>query len=435
MKKTLLFAMISGLFLLSFPSCSTDDAEELPEVEKDVVKDTVANSVSKDTVATFKERRDIVLRDKDKTINNLLNAFAWKLYKASAEAENKNLLVSPLSMEAMLLMSSNGVAGSTWSEIACALGVEGVSLSDCNEYASSVYSQLANADNYATFTLANALWVQNGMTINSQYEEAVKQNFGAECSAIDFGASDAAAKINDWCNLKTSGMIPAIVDNSMLEDIDMLLANVINFNATWMETFDKEKTEKDMFFCADGTKSEVSMMKQSTYYDYAKTDKAQIVQLPYGNSAMSMYIIMPDEDVFISDYESELTVATILEAEKAMQSTEVHLSLPSFSVDNRLAMRRVLESMGVKSLFGTNADFSPMTSANVRVPGMVQCATISVTEQGTKAAAASFWGFSTYDPNAPKPEPVVLSINRPFIFYIKECSTGKNIFIGRVSKL
>jgi serpin B len=56
---------------------------------------------------------------------------------------------------------------------------------------------------------------------------------------------------------------------------------------------------------------------------------------------------------------------------------------------------------------------------------------VSVDEKGTEAAAATAVAMQTE--SAP-PEPVAITIDRPFIFLIRDRATDTILFVGRVEK-
>ena len=61
----------------------------------------------------------------------------------------------------------------------------------------------------------------------------------------------------------------------------MSFVNAIYFKGSWKNEFSKSATKPDAFHSADGTTKEIDFMNQTNYFEYGKTDYAEIVKLPY----------------------------------------------------------------------------------------------------------------------------------------------------------
>jgi serpin B len=113
-----------------------------------------------------------------------------------------------------------------------------------------------------------------------------------------------------------------------------------------------------------------------------------------------------------------------------MTEQNVILSLPKFQYDSSFSLKPALSSMGMPLAFSDNADFSGMTGTKgLVISDVLHKAFVSVDEAGTEAAAASAVIIGvTGMPSST----VTLSINRPFIFLIRDIQTGTILFVGRV---
>ena len=69
--------------------------------------------------------------------------------------------------------------------------------------------------------------------------------------------------------------------------------------------------------------------------------------------------------------------------------------------------------------------------AEVTSTTVVHKAFVSVDEEGTEAAAAA--GVVMAE-SGPGKEPIAVTVDRPFIFIIRDHGTGTVLFVGRVSK-
>jgi len=109
------------------------------------------------------------------------------------------------------------------------------------------------------------------------------------------------------------------------------------------------------------------MMKQNARFNYTENQILQMVQLPYGNRAFSMMVLLPKEgkrlqDVVTatrqSDYWSDL--------KSGLQEVEVDLFLPKFKTTYSKKLNDVLTKMGMGIAFTDAADFSGMSDSSAR---------------------------------------------------------------------
>ena len=113
-----------------------------------------------------------------------------------------------------------------------------------------------------------------------------------------------------------------------------------------------------------------------------------------------------------------------------MAEQNVMLSLPKFQFDSSFSLKQALSSLGMPLAFSDNADFSGMDGAHdLFISDVLHKAYVSVDEAGTEAAAASavIIGLTAMPSST-----VVLAIDRPFIFLIRDVQTGTILFVGRV---
>src|SRR5699024_8960293 len=98
----------------------------------------------------------------------------------------------------------------------------------------------------------------------------------------------------------------------------------------------------------------------------------------------------------------------------------------------------MLEALGMTAVFDPDrADLGRMVEdgadADLVISDVLHNAFISVDEQGTEAAAATVVTDVTSAAPAPEPEePILLKVNRPFLFAIRDTESGTVLFLGRV---
>lgn len=281
-------------------------------------------------------------------------------------------------------------------------------------------------------TVANALWGQTGYTFLAPFLDTLGVSYGAGMHLLDFQADLESARvtINDWAAYETQDKIKELIPPGVIRNSTRLvLTNAVYFNAAWEHTFDKKSTRQAPFYLLDGTDVAASMMTQTHTFPYVQDQGCQAIELPYSGNELSMVILLPEPGRF-ADFEDNLTSEKLAAITAGLRSQEVRLTMPKFETTAAFDLRQTLSDLGMPSAFSPAADFSGMNGGKDLSIGMVvHKAYVLVNEAGTEAAAATGVGMELTCVPA---EPVVMTIDRPFIFLIRDIQTGAILFVGRI---
>ena len=406
MKKILIFAIL----VLGIVSCNdeTEPASQLPPDAKPI------------TLSKELEKR--VGQD---------NEFAFDLFRKVIDfSKETNVFISPLSVSIALGMTWNGAAGETKSEMESALKMSGMSVEEINEYYRILQTTLPTIDPTTKLTLANSLWYRSGFQVKPDFLNVNVDYFDAYVRELDFSKAWAVDTINQWCAKKTNNLIPSVLDN-IPEDAVMYLINAIYFKGIWRHQFEKKNTTQADFTNEAGEKVKVNMMFQKDTFAYAEDEKAQYLDMPYGNKAFSMTVILPKNGNTTADLLKYLTVDQWNSILQNLSMREVEVYFPRFSSKNKFLLNDPLIDMGMKLAFTDNADFSNIVDENLFISRVLHNTFIEVTEEGTEAAAVTVVEIGyTSVPMIP-----VFQVNKPFLFVIRENSTGVILFIGKMGNM
>jgi serine protease inhibitor len=362
------------------------------------------------------------------------NRFGFTLFGAMNSANTTaNVLVSPLSVSMALGMTLNGANNATYDSMRHALGFESLTNDDINKSYQGVISLLTALDPMVTFNIANSIWYRQEFSVRSEFVSVNKQYFGSEVNPLNFNDPGAASTINDWVNTATHGKIPAIVDSPISPDAVMFLINAIYFKGTWIHQFDTLKTTKLPFTVPVKGPAPAPMMKQETTFLYYQNSALQMVDLPYGQGDYRMTIVLPAAGTDINAFVTGLNPGDWSTWIAGLDSARVELSLPRFKFDCDYLLNDALKSMGMGIAFTPYvADFSRISTTSQLFINKVKHKTyIGVSEEGTEAAAVtSVEMFVTSVP--PVTGAVIMNVNRPFVFVIRDGQSGTLMFIGKV---
>lgn len=359
------------------------------------------------------------------------NEFAFDLLKKTiAGFDQSNVFVSPLSVSIALGMAWNGANGQTRTEMETALKMSGMSVSDINEYYKLMQTTLPTIDPTTKLSIANSLWYRTGFPVKSDFLQINSDYFNAYVRELDFSQAWAKDTINNWCSEKTNKLIPSIIDN-ISPDMRMYLINAVYFKGIWRQKFETKNTVEANFTNELGTVVKVNMMSQTDTFAYAQDNYAKYLDMPYGNKAFSMTIILPNEEKTTADVLNYLTPANWNNALSTMTKGEVMVKIPRFKVENKFKLNNVLKSMGINLAFLDLADFSKMSVKPLMISEVLHKTYVVVNEEGTEAAAVTSVGMMTNS------IPVVKEfiVNKPFLYLIREKSTGVILFIGKMGNV
>lgn len=366
-------------------------------------------------------------------------AFALDLYQVLG-SENGNLFLSPYSISTALAMTYAGAAGETARQMAATLHFtlpQDRLHPAVNAYALDLQARAKEPTEGTPFELsiANSLWGQEGFAFRPEFLDLLGVNYGAGMRLVDFVAEPESARlaINAWVSDETRDKIQDLIPSGVIDVMTRLvLANAIYFKAGWLDPFDANATSPAPFHRLDGSAEDVPMMRQSTSYGYAIGDGYQALVVPYLSGNVSMLILLPDDGRFES-FEQSLSPEMIQEILGNLTHGPVNFSLPKFTTESAFSLNDVLRTLGMTDAFDpSRADFSGMDgNRDLYISAVVHKAFVSVDEDGTEAAAATavIMGVTS----APVAEPIAFTVDRPFIYLIRDDQTGNILFIGRIT--
>ena len=379
--------------------------------------------------------------DDSQTLVDGNNAFALDIYQTlrSLASQDGNLILSPFSISLALAMTYAGARGETESQMANSLHFD-LPQAGLHPAFNALDQDLASrgkakSDSGAPLQLniANAVWAEQTYPFLQEYLDLIASNYGAGIRLADFVNQYASIRqeINDWVYDQTQKKIKDLIpDGALNPNTRMVLVNAIYFKADWLSQFDANDTSDAPFHLLNGTDVTVKMMNQGMSVPYYAGKGYQAVELPYAGDTAAMDIFVPDAGNFAA-FESSLNSDVFNATLSHLQPSFMKLSLPKFTFESEFNLSEALKSMGMTGAFDSDkADFSGMTSQyDLFISDVIHKAFVAVDEKGTEAAAATAVIMEAtmaiqYDVN--------LTIDRPFIFIIRDKPSGQILFMGRV---
>lgn len=395
-----------------------------------------------DTVAQSNLSRDLdpeVSEDDAAALAAGNGAFAFALYGIVATGD-ESVLFSPFSISAALAMAYAGAGGEMRAEMADALHFD-LGQDALHPAFNAIDLELNGRDELGApyegdgfrLSIVNAVWGERGFPFLGGYLDVLAVDYGAGLRLADFSGDPEGSRttINDWVSDQTNDRVNDLLpEGSISSGTRLVLTNAIYFKAPWLYPFDEDDTETEPFTTLSGSLVSVSMMHEIVDAAYAEVGGVRAVELPYNGGKLAMLVLVPDVGTFES-FEESIDYETYEEIVGQLEERRVHLGLPRFGFDYALSLVDALRSLGMEDAFDPNAaDFSGIDGArDLYISNVLHKAFVSVDEIGTEAAAAT---AVVVDVTAIPGEPVTLTIDRPFLFVIRDIPTDTILFIGRV---
>ncbi|EMS46390.1 Serpin-Z2B [Triticum urartu] len=390
--------------------------------------------------------------------------FAFRLASAissNPESTINNAAFSPVSLHVALSLIAAGAGGATRNQLATTLGegeVEGL-----HALAEQVVQfVLADASSVGgpRVAFANGVFVDASLQLKPSFQELAVCKYKAEAQSVDFQtkckitlrlkyvmqlflpkAAEVTAQVNSWVEKVTTGLIKDILPAGSIDNnTRLVLGNALYFKGAWTDQFDPRGTEIDYFYLLDGSSIQTPFMYSSEKQYISSSDGLKVLKLPYKQGGdkrqFSMYILLPEARSGIWSLAEKLSAEPeFLEQHIPRQKVALRqFKLPKFKISFGIEASDLLKGLGLQLPFGAEADLSEMVDSpmaqNLYISSIFHKAFVEVNETGTEAAATTI--AKAVLRQAPPPSVLDFIADHPFLFLIREDTSGVVLFIGHV---
>ncbi len=366
-------------------------------------------------------------------VQESINNFSFKLFD-QLYVKSENCFFSPFSVFGALSMTYAGAKEKTKLDIEKTLEIRDSSVVH-SDFKSLTNNIMLNRE--VQFLSSNSIWLQKNFKLDKDYSKQIEENYMAKSKNVDFAKEDerekARKEINGWVDKQTKGNISNFIKPGILsESTIMILINAVYFKSIWQTEFLAKDTKVEKFLAASGDSVNVNMMNNEIKTHYFEDELAQVIEIPYENNKASLLVILPKDknivDIKAFDYRY-LTKASL-----AFGLKDVMLGLPGFKLEVDYELSDAMKKIGMKSSFEAGADFSGITGEkDLIISNILHKSIIEVSEKGTEASSTTAV-ISMRSTTIPNKAPVVFKANHPFIFIIKDNSTGTILFMGYMAQ-
>ncbi|HNX56385.1 MAG TPA: serpin family protein [Prolixibacteraceae bacterium] len=362
------------------------------------------------------------------------NQFGLELFRNinSAATEQKNTMISPMSVSLALGMLYNGTNAATKTQMEAMLHKSGLTADDINQNYKELVSALASHDPKVELNIANAIFYKNIFPVKPDFVTINQNYYQAEVAGLDFSNPDKTLNtVNGWVNSKTKGKIDKIINEVNPDDV-MYILNAIYFNGQWTYSFDKGKTSKQSFTKEDNSVIQTATMQIESKFNYYSGQSFEMLEMPYGSGKFSMVVLLPKTGYKTNEIISSLSSDNLNSWFSKATESKKNVFLPKFEFKFDQSLISNLEALGMVDAFDpSKANLSGISeAAQLYVSEVMHKSYIKVDEKGTEAAAVTGITIGT---TSAGPETNVFRADHPFVFLIREKDTNSILFIGKVT--
>ena len=346
-------------------------------------------------------RRNLHLSDEELTMVTPVNDLGFNMFRKVGSKES--ILLSPLGMTYALGLINNGAAGKTRTQINKVLGCDDKKAANINDFCRKMLTESSKLDKLTKLEITNEFFSHKSYKLKSAFKELAADYYETKFKESESGPSQGFA-----------------------------LVNTIYFKGIWTDKFRKSNTRDEVFKGEDGKEKTMAMMNQTRNFFYTENDLCQALCLPYSNGAYQMIILLPKDGKTVSDVATSLTADSWEKCYDQMRRVLVDVKLPRFESKSEVVLTDVMKTLGMPDAFSiAKADFSNLFDIKSWIAKVKQTGRIEVDETGTEATVVTALQGRIGGLDLVRPDIVRFHATHPFLYFIREWSTGTILFIGQ----
>jgi len=371
------------------------------------------------------------------SVKKSLESFTGDVFNKIINSNNKNIVISPISIFSSLGMIGKGARTNTFHEIKRTMWLNNV-----NKVLKFTRETFKNPQ----VKFAQRVFVDDSVIIKSVYSHVLEEYGFPDVQHLDFQGDPKRSQelVNQWVSNKTRGQIEDLIDEGQIDSLTrFVLANAIYLQASWESKFSDPFLGDYYFSPNEPTKikliqNNMKCLMISPGDDINTMTSSHIITLPFENEDLMLTIVMPEIANDFSELENDSFYKNLFATLDQMHPRNINfratlkdcrVKIPVFNINfDYKELKNDLQSLGVRSAFeASDADFSGMIDDSVHISNIAHKATFSLDKNGIEATAATAFVIS----GRMYIRRLNVVVDRPFIFLVRHVKTGAVFFMGK----
>jgi serpin B len=399
---------------------------------------TLSASLCLNNLCAEEEEADPKLQVK---LADSINDFAFSMQRELMKDSSSSTLFSPYSLFTTLSLLHAGARAETAAEIAKALSLKLPAPSLSDEIAKYKKQLKPSQTDSLTLKTADALWMDRDSYILSDFRHIAEGKYDAKVESLNFADEEKSRSIvNEWISNQTGAKIPSLLQMGDITPLTrLLITSALFFEGSFQKPFDPKNTKASPFTTEAGMAS-VMMMEQKGFFPYYESEKLQMLALPFKGSSISgsqiaCLIILPQKTSSLSQVTEIVTSFSFKEWMGALDTRNVHVKVPKFTVNCRNELNDFLQTMGMQIAFTPKANFSGIDGMqDLFLSKVLHQSYFLLDEKGACAAAATAAAINVTAVGPSAEVPLEFIADHPFLFALVDMITNSLLFLGNYTQ-
>ncbi len=396
-------------------------------------------------------------REKGETFDSLLsasNAFAAKFGpKAAALSEEKNVVLSPVSVYMALALAAQCASGETASELYAALNAPRETIrAEFSDFYRSLTAEYTDSRGKveARVDLGNSIWVNEGTPVKESCVQTLATDYHCYSYAADFVRDNAGANkaVQNFVKEQTHGLIDQ--DFKLSDQTLFALINTLYLKEIWNDEGDELPLTPKSYSFTQGDGSEKTLPLMQGYYASGRAIEGENFTSFFTRTlhGYKLHFLVPKEDVSLTDVFTEENLNALQTADYGGYDEETDTGyctrclFPAYEANFDEETQDVLKEMGIERFFRDpgkyrdGCEFETLTEEKVFCKKVQHVAKLKVERRGIEGAAVTVVGMDA----ATAPDPATkfvyedFVVDRAFAFVLTD-PYGVTLFSGIVNEV
>lgn len=357
--------------------------------------------------------------------------FGLSLFKTlnKKEEPGTNILISPLSVQTALHMTTNAAAGDSRQDFLTGLYLDDWSLAKLNQSQQRWRKTIIGNAGHPTISSTNGFFKDpERLKANPDFTSRLQEFYKAKLMDLNFDRTKKAKeRINSWVKEQSQDKIDKTVENIRYEDVGFLI-NALYYKADWKHPFPEKKTSKSEFQLPDGRTKKVPFMSRDGSHSFHIGNKAIALEKPFKGGDFSLTVLQPADSQSLSTFIANLDPAMIKRVYEQLAKGRAIVNLPKMNLSYKNDLLDDLKAPLGFSLKRANIDNmgEPLIPGRLTLTRVQHKSVLEVDEKGAEGAAVNSVGASATS------LPPTLTFDQPFMVMLRHVPSNSLLFVGRV---
>ncbi|KAM9728690.1 pigment epithelium-derived factor isoform 2-T2 [Menidia menidia] len=267
-----------------------------------------------------------------------------------------------------------------------------------------------------------------GLRLKQDFFSLVERQYGVRPKALMGGARDLK-EVNDWVSQQTGSRVQQVLTAPLPRGGGVSAITAAHFRGRWVTRFSRSGAMED-FQVEGAAPVRVPMMQQDNYAVKMGADSdlnCLIAQIQMEENVSAFFFLPDAVSANMSLLEESLTAEFVQDLSMTLLPAQVRLSLPELRISFSTDLLPLLGDLGLSDWL-QNPDLEKISAQPAKLSSLNHKAVLELAPEGGQYPGGGGGGGG----GGAGPSHLSYRVDRPFLFLIRDESSGALLFIGRV---